>query len=192
MKTLVVFAHPKHDSFNHIILDTAVKVLENCGHEVRVKDLYEEKMNTILDVDDFQAIYAGKIPSDILKEQSHIAWAERLVFIYPLWWWDRPAILKGWIDRFWSFGFAYTSEKDVPQGLLKHEKALVIVTAGTSEEDFKKQNMLDSLHRPMIDGTLRFCGIQDVTLKTFYQVRLTSDTMRKEMLTQIEHVITSW
>jgi putative NADPH-quinone reductase len=37
---------------------------------------------------------------DPLREhfQQKIAWADRLVFFFPLWWMDAPAILKNFLD----------------------------------------------------------------------------------------------
>lgn len=192
VKTLVVYAHPKDNSFNHAILGQVVKGLESKGHEVKVKDLNHHAFNGILTDDDFNRIYSGNIPADIKAEQADIAWANRLVFIYPFWWWDRPAVLKGWIDRSWLHGFAYVPHENGARGLLKHEKAMVIVTCGTSEEEFRKQGVFDILHKPMTDGTLRFSGIDNVTLCAFYDVGSDLVKKREEILSAVEKTISKW
>lgn len=190
-KTLIVFAHPQENSFNHAILNRVMKGLEENNHEVRVKDLYVSGFDGVLTNKDLGLIYSGKTPTDIKAEQADVAWANHLVFIYPFWWWDRPAILKGWIDRTWVHGFAYQPDGFTTKGLLKH-KTMVIVTAGVAEEIFRKDGVLDILHKPMTEGTLKFCGIEDVTLKAYYDVGGDSEEKRKAILDDVENAITAW
>jgi len=119
MKALLVYAHPNPKSFNRAVLDTVTGELNKKGAEVRVKDLYIMNWNSTLAASDFEQMMSGKTPDDIAREQADVTWADTLFFIYPIWWSSHPAILKGWIDRVFSFGFAYHMTDKGPEGLLK-------------------------------------------------------------------------
>ena len=128
MKVLIVYAHPSPQSFNHAILESFTKGLGEAGHTYEVVDLYAINFNPCLSGEDFAMFMEGKTPDDIRAQQEKVSQADGIVFIHPSWWSGPPAILKGWIDRVLSMGFAYmVDEKDGSHsGLLKNQKALVI------------------------------------------------------------------
>ena len=132
MKVLIVFTHPNSNSFNHALLEKISAGLKQSGHEVKVKNLYQEKFNPILDSDDLSQLHDDSIPTRIAAEQEQLLWADGLIFIYPLWWFTPPAMLKGWFDVVLSNGVAFEYSDKGVTGLLKHKKALVMITAGAS------------------------------------------------------------
>ncbi len=182
MKVLIVFTHPNPKSFNHALLDKVSKGLKEAGHEVRIKDLYQEKFDPILQASDLHMLQQGNIPKRIKKEQDQLLWADGLIFIYPLWWFDRPAMLKGWFDVVLTNGLAFEYSNEGVKGLLKHQKALVIITAGGSEKYFKDNDALQLIHRPVTDGTLSFCGIKDVSHQIYYDIAGLNDGERQAIL----------
>jgi NAD(P)H dehydrogenase (quinone) len=182
MKVLIVFTHPNPQSFNHALLDNVSNGLEQAGHEVRIKDLYQEQFDPILQASDLEKLQKGRIPKRIKKEQEQLLWADGLIFIYPLWWFDRPAMLKGWFDVVLTNGLAFEYSSEGVKGLLKHKKALVIITAGGSEQYFKDNDAMQLIHRPVTDGTLSFCGIKDVSHKIYYDIANLSDEERLSIL----------
>jgi len=184
MKVLVVFTHPSDRSFNHAILDNIVTGLEQAGHQVKIKDLYKENFNPILTGDDLAKLHDNDIPEKIQKEQQQLLWADGLVFIYPLWWFDRPAMLKGWFDIVLTNGLAFEYSSEGVKGLLKHKKALVIITAGGSKQYFIDNDALQLIHRPVTDGTLSFCGINDVSHQIYFDISNLSDAERQDILTE--------
>ncbi len=182
MKVLIVFTHPNPNSFSHSLLENITAGLKESGNEVRIKDLYQENFNPILSADDLTVLHTGEIPENIAKEQEQLLWADGLVFIYPLWWFDRPAMLKGWFDIVLTNGLAFEYSSEGVKGLLKHKKALVIITAGGSEDYFKDNDALQLIHRPVTDGTLSFCGIKDVSHQIYYDIPNLSDDERTDIL----------
>lgn len=68
-------------------------------------------------------------PSSIAQAQQAIAWAQHLVFIYPLWLGDMPALLKGFLEQVARPGFA-VQEGARPRGLLTGRSARLVVTMG--------------------------------------------------------------
>lgn len=194
MKVLVVFAHPTSDSFNGSLLDVVISTLKDRGAEVRLRNLYEDRFQPVLDSADLAAIHGPRgVPlPDVLREQIGVAWANRLIFLYPIWWYDRPAILKGWIDRVFLPGFAYRPDKTGGMGLLKHEKALVLQTAGNSEAQLRKSGALEVMQKTMGQGTLTYCGIPEVRIETLCEVTRVSDEERKAMLERVAGIIQGW
>jgi len=186
MKVLIVFTHPNANSFNHALLERVSSGLKRAGHEVKIKDLYQEGFNPVLSSEDLSQLHQGDTPDRIVKEHEDLLWAEGLIFIYPLWWYAPPAMLKGWFDVVFNnkVAFEYTSEG--VKGLLKHQKALVMLTAGASEDYFEENNSLELTYRPITEGALKYCGIENVSHKIFFDVIGKSDEERAEMLSQTE------
>ena len=184
MNILIVYTHPNSTSFNHAILDSISIGLEKAGHAVRIKDLYKENFDPVLHAEDLANLQVGDIPERIGRQQEDLLWAEGLVFIYPLWWFDRPAMLKGWFDLVLTNGLAFEYSDKGVRGLLKHKKALVIITAGGSKQYFIDTDALQLIHRPVTDGTLSFCGISDVTHRIYYDVANLSDDERADILNE--------
>jgi NAD(P)H dehydrogenase (quinone) len=127
---------------------------------------------------------AGKVPDDIKMQQEKVSRAEAIVFIHPVWWAGPPAILKGWIDRVFSMGFAYRFDEKTgePVGLLKHKKAVVINTAGAREEDAKASGMTDAINRTEVEGMFTFCGIRKTQHVVFHNVMMPDGKTRTKYL----------
>ena len=116
-----------------------------------------------------------------------MTWADTMIFIYPIWWTDRPAILKGWFDRVFTNGFAFTTRNGW-RGLLQGRKVIVFQTAGGTEADMRE--MLEgSVHGAIKDGTFGFVGISDVVVKTFYNVTSETNETRQKMLDEVAAII---
>lgn len=61
--------------------------------------------------------------------REQIKRADKLVFVYPIWWGRPPAMLLGFIDRMFASGFAYRDNgKLLPEGLLKGKTAVCVST----------------------------------------------------------------
>jgi NAD(P)H dehydrogenase (quinone) len=192
MKVLIVYTHPNPKSFNHAILETVKETLKNKGDELKVIELYDEKPKIMLDGEDFGKIMAGETPADVQGYQNDILWADKLVFIFPVWWWSYPAVLKGWIDRVFLHGFAYVFNESGVKGLLKNEKALVFMTTGGPEESYKQSNAVDLLTRQMSEGVMKFCGVNDTTTKIFYGVPGITEEARKAMLEEAKKILAAF
>lgn len=188
MKVLIVFTHPNSNSFNHALLEKVSAGLKQSGHEVRIKDLYQENFNPVLNADDLSELHKCNIPKRISAEQEQLLWADGLVFIYPLWWHSPPAMLKGWFDVILSNGVAFEYSSEGVKGLLKHKKAKVMITAGSREEYFVGNNSVEISYRPITDGTLAFCGIDNITHKIYYDIANRTDEERADILEQAKEI----
>jgi putative NADPH-quinone reductase len=109
----------------------ATTAMRGAGHEVRVLDLYAEGFDPVLSIADWRN---HRMPPStkpaIAGHAEHLHWCDALVLVYPTWFGTQPAMLKGWIDRVWVEGVAYT----LPPGArrvrprLRHIRRLAVVT----------------------------------------------------------------
>ncbi|CAA7386828.1 NAD(P)H-dependent oxidoreductase [Chryseobacterium fistulae] len=160
MRHLIIYAHPNENSLNHHLLQTVIESLQSDGHEIEVRDLNQINFNPVLSLQDMQEQRLGKVAEDITIEQDFISWAEHITFIYPIWWTGMPAIMKGYIDRVFSYGFAYRYDQGVQKGLLKEKQTVIINTHGKSHEEYASLGMDKALSLTSDKGIFSYCGLE--------------------------------
>jgi putative NADPH-quinone reductase len=108
MRLLLVVAHPLGDSYTLAIARTARDTLVADGHEVDWLDLYAEGFDPRLTADERRRYFDPSYdPSSVGDLVARLLAADGLVLIFPTWWFDMPAILKGWFDRVFAPGIAF-------------------------------------------------------------------------------------
>lgn len=193
MKISVILAHPYDKSFNCAIAETACDALFKNGHKVLFHNLYEEKFNPIITADE---LISDKNCDDLVSiHQREIKEADGIVIIYPNWWGQPPAIMKGWIDRVMRENIAYSfAETDngegIPKGLLKAKTAVVFNTSNTPPE---RENAVfgDPLETLWKNCIFDFCGIKKFERKIFRVVVSSSQQKRTQWLNEIKSIIDS-
>lgn len=170
MNVLVIYAHPNPKSFNHAILDSFTRGLAEGGHTFEVDDICSGKFDPSFEPEDFAQFTGKPMPQDVLEEQAKVARSDALAFIHPVWWWGQPAILKGWLDRVFSVGFAYRVGKPGTEKLLKHQKVLILSTTGGSEVSYKTSGIEDVIKKLDEATFTHVCGIQHVEHVFLYSV----------------------
>lgn len=160
MRHLIIYAHPNENSLNHSLLNTVVENLQSQNHEVVIRDLYKIGFDPVLSLADMHGQRTGKVSEDVQPEQEYISWAEQITFIYPIWWTGLPAIMKGYIDRVFSYGFAYRYDQGIQKGLLKGKKAVIINTHGKSHEEYERMGMDKALTLTSDHGIFIYSGLE--------------------------------
>ncbi len=133
-------------------------------------------------------------PKDVLEQQAKVAWADGITFIAPIIWMHYPAILKGWIERVFQYGFAYELEPEGWQGnsdfripRLKLHKALSMNGTFFTEEDYESKGFYGAIAKIIDEWCLCFPGIPDVQHVYFHAVAAVDDQTRKEYLAEAYH-----
>lgn len=172
MHVLTIFAHPRRDSFTGALLDSfAAGVREGGGqHAVEVADLYREGFDPRFQAADEAPFHGEPVLDDVRREQERFDRADAVAFVFPVWWWSFPALLKGWIDRVFHLGWAYTEESGVERGILRDRRVLLLATAGAPERTYRKYGYGEAMRVQMEVGILGYCGLQDVKTHLFYEV----------------------
>ena len=113
-RVLILFAHPSlhRSEVNRHLLEASK------GHEqVTVVDLYREYPTFLIDIE---------------REQQRLRDHDVVVFMFPLYWYSTPAILKEWQDLVLEYGFAYG-----PGGTALHGKQFMCaLSAGGAEKAY--------------------------------------------------------
>ena len=160
MKHLIIYAHPNDGSLNHHFMQTVEKILQSQNQEIEIRDLYQLNFNPILSLQDMQGQRIGKVAADVKQEQDYISWADHLTFIYPIWWTGMPAIMKGYIDRVFSYGFAYRYDQGIQKGLLTDKQTTIINTQGKSKSEYENIGMDKALSLTSDKGIFTYCGLE--------------------------------
>ncbi len=160
MRHLVINAHPNTKSFNHAVVETYVAALKERKHRVECRDLYSANFNPVMSARDLAAIGHGRASKDIRDEQAAIRRADVLTFISPLWWSGFPAMLKGYLDRVFSAGFAYVIKQGEYRPGLSGKKGVIITTSAASTEELKSDGTLRALRTIYDEGLMQFTGME--------------------------------
>lgn len=217
MKVLLIYAHPEPRSLNGALKDFAVQHLQKAGHEVQVSDLYAMRWKAGFDADDSSALpvgdawratrdsqYAfahGTQRADITGEQEKLLWADTVIFQFPLWWFSMPAIMKGWIDRVYAYGFAYGVGEHSEthwgdrygEGTFAGKRAMLIVTAGGWAEHYAPRGIngpIDDILFPIQHGMLFYPGFDVLPPLVFYRTDKLDEhrfnTLRDELAQRLD------
>ncbi|XP_061556743.1 NAD(P)H dehydrogenase [quinone] 1 isoform X2 [Phycodurus eques] len=185
---LIVYAHQSLGSFNQAVRDTAAKELSMQGYRIIVSDLYAMNFEANSTQDDIigdlknpelfqygeETLHAwkeGRLSEDIVAEQRKVEKAELIIFQFPLYWFSVPAIMKGWMDRVLTQGFAFSLEKMYNNGIFKDKKAMLSFTTGATESMFRPDGINGDINValwPLQNGTLHFCGFQVLAPQIFW------------------------
>jgi NAD(P)H dehydrogenase (quinone) len=131
---------------------------------------------------------AEHLPEDVREQQALVAAADGLIFVAPVFWMAFPAVLKGWFERVFAYGFAYTLTREGWQGdldgrvpLLSQEKALIITPTFFTEEEYDK-GWRDAVDTVICDWGLKMAGVKEAEHKYFYAVLAADDEQRRAYL----------
>ena len=152
---LIVYCHPSRNSFTNVVKDSFVKGLKEAGHSYQISDLYAEKFNPVMSEDEYlrEGFYNLEAPvaEDVLAEQEKINASDIIVFIYPDFWTASPAMLEGWFQRVWTYGFAYGDHPTM--NVL--EKAIFLITMGGTLTDEVRRSQLEAMTTVMVGDRIR-------------------------------------
>ena len=182
MNVLIVLGHPRTDSLCGALASAYGEGAGEAGTEVRRLDLATLEFDP-----DVHTISANHqvVDDDIRRAQELILWAEHLVFVYPTWWGTMPALLKGFLDRTLTPGFAFTTCEGGTgyQGLLDGRSAQLITTMDTPPLIHRLVYRQPG-RNAMARVTLGFCGIRPVRNLVCGSVKDSSPRQRQQWLEQ--------
>ncbi|KEP25288.1 NAD(P)H-dependent oxidoreductase [Bacillus zhangzhouensis] len=190
MNHLIIFAHPQQ-SLNQTLLDLVVSTLLNNGHDVTVRDVYALGFQPELTIAEKAAIKRGDVPTAIQTEQILIRQADVLTFIFPIWWTGLPAMLKGYVERVFSEGFAYQiNEHGAIENLLRDKKGVIINTHDAPRTFLDSNRIVPPSHHMTTDTEVfNFIGVEPVERLLFSSMNQASADYIHEILQETKKTV---
>ena len=191
MKTLIIYCHPHESSHNAKILKNITDTLDNKRKEYEVIDLYKNDFNTFFKHIEYDRMRKRErvTEPDVLAMQEKVMASKNIIFVYPVWWYNMPGKLKGFMDRVFTAGFAYRFKK-VPKwqeffaniisfipglrylfqpfaanGQLKGKRAFIFRSYGGPPMG---RRFFNNTVGALENVILRFSGITDITIHELY------------------------
>ena len=183
MHVLTVLDHPNPSSFCSAIARRFMDGALDAGHSVELADLNAEGFDPRWTMADIEADGGANAPADVLAEQARIARADAICLVFPLFWWGMPAVMKGWVDRVWTYGWAYDDLDDPDQSLQSARTGLLLVSAGARSDEMEERGYLAALNNIWMTGTFGYFGFTDRSLDVLNGTR-GSQERRAALLTR--------
>lgn len=73
---------------------------------------------------------------DVKAEQTLAEQFDRIIFQYPMYWYDVPSLFKKWMDQVLAFGWAFGTGE-----ALKGKPIGVVITTGNPRETFTREQL---------------------------------------------------
>lgn len=177
MHLLTVFSHPIGDSYPAAVMSAFHEPFHEAGHTIDVLDLHREGFDPRFTVEDHSHFWGGPIPEDVAAMHRRVEAADRLAFVFPVYWWSMPALMKGWIERVFTGGWAYQYGRGVEDrgkeplnGLLPSVPTALIGVGGSKRATYDKYGYDEAMRTQLDVGVFAYCGIRDVESHLIYDV----------------------
>lgn len=163
----VVHCHPLTDSYNHALFRTILAALEEKGHQVVATDLYRAGFDPVMHAAERRSYYEPRYDdAAVAAETALLRRVEGIIFCFPQWWFSLPAMLKGYFDRVWAPGIAFThNPKGGIRPLLTHIRLFGVVTTYGSPWWVSHLLAGDSGRKVLMRALKPMCGRH---VRTFY------------------------
>lgn len=162
MHALIVVSHPLDTSLTHGVAAAIAEGITAAepAHTFEIADLTQEGFNPVYGAADIAAfLKTATVPADILAEQARIDGADALALVFPIYWWSMPALLKGWVDRVFSNGWAYEETADgAVVKKLGHLPVHLVALGAASKGVYDRHGFTDAFNAQITHGIFDYCG----------------------------------
>ncbi len=158
MHVLTILDHPDPNSFTVAAARSFMEGATAAGHTTELGDLHAEGFDPRWSMADVEGNLASDALSDVVAEQSRIARADAICLAFPLFWWGMPSMMKGWVDRVWTWGWAYDQLNDLEKSLQRPRTGVLLVPAGARSDEMERAGYLQALETSWMQGTFGYFG----------------------------------
>ena len=177
-KIVVILGHPDSNSYCASLAKSYEEAASANGHEVKLLKLGDMQFDPILHHGHNKR---QELEPDLVAAREAIQWASHIAFVYPIWWGSIPALLKGFFDRTFLPGYAFSYRKDSVwwDRLLAGRSADLIVTMDTPPWYYRWIYKMPG-HNQMKITILEWCGIKPIKIIPLGPIRGSSDEQREK------------
>jgi len=158
MKHAAIFAHPRERSFTGALVQAYGLAAESLGHKVIRRDLYRVAFDPLLK--------EGEMPgpeqrpaAEVMAERAMLQDAEVYALFYPLWLNAPPAMMKGYLERVFGYGFAYEGAGGSATPLLTGRKLIVFTSSGAPLSWVTETGAFNALRTLFDSYFAQLCGL---------------------------------
>jgi len=159
MRHAVILAHPDPSSFNASAARTYVAATRATGDESMLRDLYAIGFDPLLKASELPWAKDFAPGTDVVAERGRLADAEVIAFFYPLWFNAPPAMLKGYVERVFGFGFGYGQAEPGTTPLLGGKLLVSVSTSGAPDEWVGQTAAVEHLRADFDNHLAAVCGL---------------------------------
>lgn len=178
MHLMTVFSHPLTNSYPAAIMDQFQTPFRRTGHSIDVLDLHRENFDPRFSLADHDHFWGGPVPDGIADMHRRVEAADRLALVFPVYWWTMPALMKGWIERVFTPGWAYQygngvadrGKDAIAASLLPSIPTLLLGVGGSKQATYDKYGYGAAMRTQLDVGTFAYCGLTDVESHLVFDV----------------------
>lgn len=167
MHSTIIVAHPEREALTQKIARTIAAGITagSPGASVELVDLaaggFDPRYTA---ADNAVHLRQAPVPADVAAEQARLQRSDALVLVYPVYWWSMPALLKGWIDRVFTSGWAYDDRAEAVIRKKLGWLSVHLVAIGGADQGTYARHGYESAMKTQIDhGIFGYCGAPVVT-----------------------------
>ena len=160
-RILLIQGHPDSNQHHlcHALEDAYAQGAQAADHEIQRLNVATLDFPLLRSQHEWEN---APLPPGLVDTQAAIKWSEHMVFFFPLWLGDMPALLKGFLEQVARPGFAFAGERNAfTKKGLTGRSARVVVTMGMPAAVYRwyfRAHSVKSLER----NILGFVGIAPV------------------------------
>lgn len=158
MHVLTVLDHPDPKSFSAATAARFMDGAMQAGHSTELADLHAESFNPLWTMGDAAADGPNNVPDDVAREQARIERADAICLVFPLFWWGMPSMMKGWVGRVFSWGWAYDQLDDPEISLLRPRTGIMLVPSAARSDEMETKGYSRSIETLWTNGTFGYFG----------------------------------
>lgn len=164
-KTLIIYTHIYDKSFNHAILEETIKGLKEIKRDYAVIDLHADGFDPRYTTEELRLFHEGGTTDPLVtKYQKMLKDCDRVIVIYPIWWGDMPALLKGFFDKVMKVGHTYVyNEMGQLVGTLTNIKKVTAITTMMASNEYFVEHLGNSVQELFLGTIWNQLGVKDNT-----------------------------
>lgn len=185
MKTTIVIAHPWEGSYNRAILNEVTKNVS----DYYLIDLYQDGFDPVLSEQDLAIYNEGKSNDPLVAKYNKILDdTDRIIFIFPIWWYDMPAILKGFFDKVLLVNSAFCAD-DKGLTAIRHIQETYVFTTSFATTDDLINKFGNPINGIWINATFEMVGFHNAKWFNLGTIESSTEEERKAFLDKIKTIL---
>jgi NAD(P)H dehydrogenase (quinone) len=158
VKHAVIFAHPRAHSFTGSVANAYAEAAAAQGHSVVIRDLYRMNFDPRLSEEELPFTENLRPRPDVAMERRLLSDVNVFMLAYPFWLNAPPAILKGYLDRVFGYGFAY-GRSGHSEPLLQGRSLITFSSSGAPLHWVRETGAFDAIGKLFDSYFAELCGL---------------------------------